>query len=229
VNQIHPKSTEWVEQMSIINKVRTNQTNQGIHFNDQSVTQERTATHIPKQFRRPIGFHKKPCTRCRSLNTGKMGKYVHVNQPCDSCEKALDIPQNAKSLGMYSKGCIECGMVNDIKYFQRWYCVDCGYFFTDSSEWRARDQQRKNFLGTICGSWEGTRRLVLERDNYTCQACGKTNGRLDVHHIIPRRYGGQNSMNNLITVHNVACHNKIEKHSERIALSITLKTPVKCL
>ena len=37
--------------------------------------------------------------------------------------------------------------------------------------------------------WRAIRRLVLQRDNYRCRACGKA-GRLEVDHIIPVVQGG---------------------------------------
>jgi hypothetical protein len=45
-----------------------------------------------------------------------------------------------------------------------------------------------------------TSQLVTKRDNYTCQVGGKTTGRLAVHHIIPRKDGGQDSIDNPVTV-----------------------------
>lgn len=46
---------------------------------------------------------------------------------------------------------------------------------------------------------------VLNRDNYTCQLCGKKHIRLEVHHIIFRSNGGTDDENNLITLCE-ACH-----------------------
>lgn len=43
------------------------------------------------------------------------------------------------------------------------------------------------------------RRIILIRDNYTCQLCGKKPSS-QVHHIIPRKFGGNNSLDNLITL-----------------------------
>ncbi|MDI6767720.1 MAG: HNH endonuclease [Bacteroidota bacterium] len=48
-------------------------------------------------------------------------------------------------------------------------------------------------------SWETIRDQVLQRDNWVCQVCGKsTSGQ--VHHIIPRRSGGSDTLTNLITL-----------------------------
>ena len=65
---------------------------------------------------------------------------------------------------------------------------------------------------------------VLNRDNYTCQICGKKHIRLEVHHIIFRSNGGTNDENNLITLCE-ACHNgvhdgtiKLDKKSKKMNL-----------
>lgn len=64
---------------------------------------------------------------------------------------------------------------------------------------------------------EDIRQEVLERYNYRCQFCGVTEdqhkderGRgLDIHHIIPRRMGGDDTVKNLISVC-VECHRTLE-------------------
>ena len=55
---------------------------------------------------------------------------------------------------------------------------------------------------------ENIRIAVLMRDYHTCQECGNRHIRLEVHHIIPRRFKGNNSIYNLITLCS-DCHNKI--------------------
>lgn len=64
---------------------------------------------------------------------------------------------------------------------------------------------------------QSTRQTVLERDDHQCQFCGVTEeqhkeemGRsLDIHHVIPRRSGGSDSLENLISVC-VECHRTLE-------------------
>lgn len=56
--------------------------------------------------------------------------------------------------------------------------------------------------------WFQKRRQTLERDNYRCKICGSTK-KLHVHHIIPRRLGGNNELSNLITLC-AACHERLE-------------------
>lgn len=68
-------------------------------------------------------------------------------------------------------------------------------------------------------NWRKQRKLVLIRDNYTCQECNITKNELvknpNVHHIIPfrefgrKRYEEANNLKNLITLCNI-CHKKVE-------------------
>ncbi|NOZ08958.1 MAG: HNH endonuclease [FCB group bacterium] len=44
-----------------------------------------------------------------------------------------------------------------------------------------------------------TRKNILKRDHYTCQYCGKTNVPMTLDHIIPRRRGGKETWENIVT------------------------------
>jgi len=62
--------------------------------------------------------------------------------------------------------------------------------------------------------WKCLRDHVVHRDSYTCQSCGydknnKENRQLHAHHIIPRKEGGPDHPENLVTLCN-HCHNKFE-------------------
>jgi 5-methylcytosine-specific restriction endonuclease McrA len=57
--------------------------------------------------------------------------------------------------------------------------------------------------------WKELRKKIYERDNWTCQKCGKHGGRLNCHHIEPWRISKNNSPNNLITLC-LPCHGTIE-------------------
>lgn len=48
--------------------------------------------------------------------------------------------------------------------------------------------------------YSSRREAVLNRDNYTCQCCGKKHVKLEVHHIIFRSMGGTDDEKNLITL-----------------------------
>jgi len=60
--------------------------------------------------------------------------------------------------------------------------------------------------------WRKVRAAVLDRDNFTCQRCGKRSGNgkaLTAHHIMPRSEGGANDLYNLIALCN-RCHDVVE-------------------
>ncbi len=44
-----------------------------------------------------------------------------------------------------------------------------------------------------------TRRNLLQRDNHTCQYCGKGSGKLTIDHIIPKERNGEDKWENLVT------------------------------
>ena len=55
------------------------------------------------------------------------------------------------------------------------------------------------------------RQSVLERDENTCQVCGKTaTSKLHIHHILKRCEGGTDHLDNLITVCS-SCHPKADR------------------
>ena len=54
---------------------------------------------------------------------------------------------------------------------------------------------------------ENIRKAVILRDGCKCMECGKTNIKLEVHHINPRRKNGSNTLGNLITLCE-KCHQK---------------------
>ena len=60
--------------------------------------------------------------------------------------------------------------------------------------------------------WIRIRTQCFKRDKYTCQRCDKINGQgrgLSAHHIIPRSEGGEDNIENLITLCN-PCHDFVE-------------------
>lgn len=65
---------------------------------------------------------------------------------------------------------------------------------------------------------ENIRKAVVLRDHNTCQDCGLTNTRMEVHHITPRRLDGSDSIHNLITLCST-CHGMVTgnelNHSKR--------------
>jgi 5-methylcytosine-specific restriction protein A len=48
--------------------------------------------------------------------------------------------------------------------------------------------------------WRRKRQMVLDRDSHTCQRCGQSEGSMHVDHIVPRRLGGLDLIENLQTL-----------------------------
>lgn len=64
-------------------------------------------------------------------------------------------------------------------------------------------------------TWASITEYVNERDEYTCQDCGKTNKKLYVHHIEYLCNGGSNNPDNLISLCSV-CHAKRHKIGSKL-------------
>jgi len=74
--------------------------------------------------------------------------------------------------------------------------------------YRSAKIQRLNFLGAY---WRKIRLRIILRDEKQCQRCENMfdDISLTVHHIVPRKLGGNNKMKNLITLCH-PCHDYIE-------------------
>lgn len=60
---------------------------------------------------------------------------------------------------------------------------------------------------------ENIRKATILRDGCKCMECRKSNGKLEAHHIKPRRLNGSNTLGNLITLCE-KCHQKTEGREE---------------
>ena len=61
---------------------------------------------------------------------------------------------------------------------------------------------------------ENLRKAVILRDGYKCMECGKSNCKLEVHHIKPIRLNGSSTLGNLITLCK-NCHQRTEGKEEQ--------------
>ena len=82
---------------------------------------------------------------------------------------------------------------------------------TDGYEPHGWQYQQSNRLD------ENLRKAAIIRDGYKCRMCGKTNCRLEVHHIIPRRLDGRDTIKNLITLCS-QCHGAVTGNEEGFIL-----------
>ena len=96
--------------------------------------------------------------------------------------------------------------INITNYWLEDVAIDIRAFMDGYTPYRWQYQQ-SNRLD------ENIRKAVLVRDGCQCMECGKTNTRLEVHHIKPRRWNGSNTLGNLITLCST-CHQKTEGKEE---------------
>jgi len=65
-----------------------------------------------------------------------------------------------------------------------------------------------------------SKRNIFRRDNYQCQYCGAKDDKLTIDHVVPRKFGGQATWENLVCAC-VACNNKKGEHRpEQVELQL---------
>jgi hypothetical protein len=108
-----------------------------------------------------------------------------------------------------------------INQFQKWARVDHIYLEDVLFDIRTLEKGYKPYKWEYQQSNrldENIRKAVILRDHNTCQECGVTNTRMEVHHIIPKRFNGGDSIHNLITLCS-SCHGEVTgyelSHSKR--------------
>lgn len=70
--------------------------------------------------------------------------------------------------------------------------------------------------------WKNIRKLVLYRDNYTCNKCGIKNKSLDVHHKKPWRFTKNDNSDNLISLCR-KCHREEDVKIQKILIAKKVK------
>jgi len=123
------------------------------------------------------------CSRqCRTHGNGRPVEAYF--RPCGTCEKPMRITP-----------CFE-----DTKHYCSYKCAAAAKpSGSDNPAWK----------GGNSFYWK---KKCRERDNWTCRRCGShaTGKRFHAHHIIPRGFGGVDTLDNLVGLCNV-CHAAVEK------------------
>ena len=78
--------------------------------------------------------------------------------------------------------------------------LETGKFDTQLMEKPWLQEHKWAYQKGVNYGYANAREHALVRDKYICQCCGKKNCRLEVHHIVFRRNGGSDSLENLITL-----------------------------
>ena len=90
--------------------------------------------------------------------------------------------------------------INIKEYYLENVCIDIRAMTDDYKPYKWQ-YQKSNRLD------ENLRKATIIRDDYKCQECGKSNCKLEVHHIQARKYSGADTIGNLITLCS-KCHDK---------------------
>ena len=65
-----------------------------------------------------------------------------------------------------------------------------------------------------------SKRNVMRRDNHQCQYCGKSDRKMTIDHIVPKRHGGAESWENLVTACAGCNAMKGDRRPEQAGLSL---------
>ncbi len=116
-----------------------------------------------------------------------------------------------------------------INKLSQWICIDKVIIedvqidirrLTDDKKLYKWQYQKSNRLD------ENLRKATIIRDDNTCQMCGIKNGKIEVHHITPKRLKGMDSLKNLISLC-ATCHKKVTgkemEHAEMLYSKINGK------
>lgn len=74
--------------------------------------------------------------------------------------------------------------------------------------------ERKRAYSTNVKAWKLLTKIIFQRDNFTCQYCGKIGGKLECDHIVPFSQGGSDEIENLITACQKCNRSKRDKNAD---------------
>lgn len=152
-----------------------------------------------------------PCEECEKPFKVKIARIEKQNPRYCSmkCRNKAFRGENSPLYTMQKRNCLYCKDVFVVKQNQ----IDVGRGLYCSNECKHksfeldRPEDSKHFYGT--SFWLRLRSDCYNRDNHTCQRCEKTKVRLDAHHIVPRTFGGEDKLENLISLCS-SCHHIVE-------------------
>lgn len=180
--------------------------------------------------------NKKYCSECLTRVCGQCGNEFELsaaeiegteyNIPRKYCSRRC-YHDSTKGMGFHKRNrmILRCLICNS--EFEVWpsrqdkavYCSkECNNYAKslvtgeDHPLWEGGRDEYGYYLSKNPGSFYRNRIEVLERDGNTCQHCGYQgpSNYMDVHHIIPVRYGGSSKLSNLITLCR-KCHNNADR------------------
>lgn len=157
-----------------------------------------------------------PCEECGNLFKAKVSR-IEKQNPRYCSMKCRDKAFRGENSPLYTKRvrkCKQCdsGFIvkqSELDYGKGLYCSKRCYYKSLELD---RPSDSEHFYGS--SFWRKLRNECYERDNYTCQRCGITEGKLDAHHIVPRVFGGKDTIDNLISLC-CSCHHIVEHETRK--------------
>jgi 5-methylcytosine-specific restriction endonuclease McrA len=152
-----------------------------------------------------------------------MAKFIGAILECMECGKEFRVPPARRNTAKYCSN--ECADLHrnegKIKEKLKRVCPQCGRTFKiypshlDRRKYCSYECRNKaaSYLAPLDSHfynrtfWRKLRTLVLERDKYRCQKCFSDERKLHVHHKKDRFSGGEDKVDNLISLCN-CCHKK---------------------
>lgn len=192
------------------------------------------------------------CSRDCFYKWNKGRRRTAVDIKCKNCGKSFEVPGSRESIARFcgvrcseewfkNNGyplqkekvqitCAECGRVFGVQPYRSdaRFCSSkcCGRWLSKNNSGENNFRWKGGYEPYYGPNWNVQRRKARERDNYTCQVCGKKEDgqELDIHHIIPfrefklERYREANQLLNLITLCR-HCHISTERSLELVNLA----------
>jgi uncharacterized protein with PIN domain len=145
-----------------------------------------------------------------------MARFKGAILECAECGKEFRVPPVRMFTAKYCSTTCADAHRNDRRKKEKAkkVCPQCGktfWVFPSHSERRIycsyECKDRSASLGVPVDShfynrtfWRNLRQKILNRDSYRCSVCGMEEGRLHVHHIVGRVFGGLDTENNLTSL-----------------------------
>lgn len=150
------------------------------------------------------------CEFCNKDFSVKLSRYNKSNPRfCSwSCRSKSLVGENHFNYTSEIRKCKKCGAEfqarqSEINLNKALYCSKKCFYSSLKLE---RPKDSKYFYAT--SFWKNLKIECFKKDNYTCQICGSREN-LHSHHIVPRRKGGKDELDNLQTLCS-SCHRKVE-------------------
>ena len=122
------------------------------------------------------------CSECgkRFILQSNVKEKYETDKLCGKCRSRVKYLENVDKYRKIKK----CPNCDKLILKTSNFCNSCSQIGERNHQWKEEKHDRKVYYTR---EWKEWRRLILERDDYICQMCGETEGRITAHHILPKR------------------------------------------